>query len=205
MKTETWLGHQIRFVEKEPSDWWAVAKDVSDALDYDHTPHMMRLIDPEEKGVRKVDTLGGKQKLSIISEFGIYDAIFGSHKTEAKEFKHWVKQIIKQLRKSSGLAGFEVFRLLDKEEQRKQMSRLSQALRNPVRVDFIKANTIANKAVSTRHGYPKMVRKKDMLPEMLIDREPILQDVVDLMSAKERFSLDVSVSKAIYSKYGGIS
>lgn len=28
IKTEIWNGLQIRFVEKEPGDWWAVAADV---------------------------------------------------------------------------------------------------------------------------------------------------------------------------------
>ena len=32
MKVELWNGHAIRFVEKD-SAWWAVAKDVCDALD----------------------------------------------------------------------------------------------------------------------------------------------------------------------------
>ena len=33
-KTEVWNGHEIRFVEKEPGEWWAVAADVASALDY---------------------------------------------------------------------------------------------------------------------------------------------------------------------------
>lgn len=31
-KTENWEGHQIRFVEREPGDWWAVLSDVAGAL-----------------------------------------------------------------------------------------------------------------------------------------------------------------------------
>lgn len=34
IKIETWAGHQIRFVEKETGEWWAVAKDVALALEY---------------------------------------------------------------------------------------------------------------------------------------------------------------------------
>lgn len=41
-----------------------------------------------------------------------------------------------------------------------------------------------------------------MTPEMLKEREPILEDTVDLMKAKERFELnDLSVSKKIYQMY----
>ena len=42
------------------------------------------------------------------------------------------------------------------------MKRLKDNLVQPVRVDYIKVNTIANKAISTKYGHPKMVRKKDM-------------------------------------------
>ncbi|WP_052523814.1 hypothetical protein [Geobacillus kaustophilus] len=68
-------------------------------------------------------------------------------------------------------------------------------------MDYIKANTIANKAVSTKYGYPKMVKKSDMTPDMLIDRQQILEDTVNLMAVKEKFGLDISVSKNIYNKY----
>lgn len=145
-----------------------------------------------------MDTLGGKQELSIISEFGIYDATFGSHKKEAKEFKRWVFSVIKTLRQSTGLEGFQIFRMLDKEHQKETMSKLCKTLRKPVQVDFIKANIIANKAVSTRFGFPKMVKKAEMTPEMLIDRQELLESAVDLMGVKEKFQLNISVSDEVY-------
>jgi len=201
IRTESWLSHTIRFVERTPGDWWAVATDVAKALGYKHAPHMVRMIDDDEKDVRIVDTLGGKQKTTIISETGIYEAIFNSSRDEAKEFKRWVKSLLRSLRQSTGLEGFQVFRMLDKEHQREAMSKLSASLRQPKRIDFIKANTIADKAVSTRYGHPKMLKKGQMTPQMLVDRQPILEDTVAIMSVVDRFGLDVSVSQAIYSKY----
>lgn len=137
----------------------------------------------------------------LISEFGIYDTVFQSRKKEAVEFRHWVYSMLKELRKSTGLEGFEVFRMLDKEHQKDCMSILNQGLRNPVRVNFIKANTVANKAVSIKYGYPKMLKKNDMTPQMLVDREPILKDTVELMKTKDKFGIDISVSDTIYKKY----
>ena len=49
MKTELWNGYQIRFVEKG-GEWWAVATDVANALGYKHTPHMIRNLNPKDKG-----------------------------------------------------------------------------------------------------------------------------------------------------------
>ena len=200
IRTEEWNGHQIRFVwHKE--EWWSVAKDVAVALGYNHTPSMVRMLDDDEKGVHILHTIGGNQKMTIISETGIYEAIWNSRRPEAKEFKKWVKQTLKMLRQASGLEGFQVFRMLDKDHQKDAMQRLRDALEQPKRIDFIKANTIANKAVSNKYGYPKMVKKDEMTPNMLVDRQQILEDTVNLMVVKEKFGLDISISKTIYDKY----
>lgn len=109
--------------------------------------------------------------------------------------------MLSELRKATGLEGFEVFRMLDKEHQKEAMKTLRDNLRQPTRVDFIKANSITNKAISNRYGYPKMIKKKDMSPQMLADREPILEDTVELMGVKDKFNLDIGVSENIYKKY----
>lgn len=202
MKIEYWNGYQIRFIEIK-GEWFAVLKDVCDALGLRSKKAVERLEDEVlKRGVTVEDTSGRMQEMILIDEFGIYDTIFRSNKPEAKDFKRWVYGMLKDLRESTGLKGFEVFRMLDKEHQKEMMRELQSGLRHPVRVDFIKANTIANKAISNKHGLPKMVKKDEMTPEMLKEREPILEDTVDLMKAKERFELnDLSVSKKIYQMY----
>lgn len=202
MKIENWNGHQIRFIEIK-GEWFAVLKDVCDALGLFTWKVNQRLEDDLlKRGVMVEDTSGRMQEMILINEFGIYDTIFRSNKPEAKEFKRWVYGMLKGLRESTGLKGFEVFRMLDKEHQKQMMKELQRGLRHPVRIDFIKANTIANKAISNKHSLPKMIKKDEMTPEMLKEREPILEDTVDLMKAKERFELDdISVSEKIYQMY----
>lgn len=204
IRTENWLGHEIRFVETIPGEWWAVASDIAKALNYRHTPHMVRMIDSDEKNtVRFVDRnpSRGNPNTVVLSETGIYEAVFNSQRPEAKEFKKWVKQVLKDIRRSTGLEGFQIFRMLDKEHQKEAMQQLKASLRKPVRVDFIKANTIANKAVSTMYGHPKMIKKDQMTPDMLVSRQEVLDDTVSLMSVKEKFELDIPISNTIYSKY----
>jgi len=196
MKIENWNVYDIRFVEKD-GEWWAVLKDVCSALGLKTNRVRERL----EKGVVSNDTLetaGGPQKMLIVNEYGIYDTVFQSRKKEAKEFRHWVYGVIKELREAAGYKGFEVFALLDKEHQKEAMRKLRDGLKKPVKVDFIKANTIANKAVSLKYGYPKMIKKADMNPAMLADREGLLDDTVELMSVNEKHGLGLSVSKEIY-------
>ena len=199
MRIEEWNGYKIRFVEKD-GEWWAVLKDVCDALELKTWKVKQRL---EKDLLLKytLETNGGVQEMLIINEFGIYDTVFQSRKKEAVEFRYWVYEAIKSLRFAIGLEGFQVFRMLDKEHQKEAMAKLNCNLRNPVRVDFIKANTIANKAVSNKHGYSKMLKKGTMSPQMLVDREPILEDTVELISVNEKFGLGISVSKAVYQKY----
>lgn len=137
----------------------------------------------------------------IVNEYGIYETIFESRKKEAKDFKRWVFEMLKQLRQASGLEGFQIFRMLDKEHQREAMAKLKAGLQHPARVDFIKANTIANKAVSSIYGYPRMIKKGEMKPDMLVKRQQVLDDTVNLMSVVDKFGLNISVSRTIYSKY----
>ncbi|HGI4248245.1 TPA: Bro-N domain-containing protein [Streptococcus agalactiae] len=199
MRTETWNGYTIRFVEHQ-GEWWAVLADIAKALDLNPKFIKQRLGDEVVSNNHVADILGRQQEMLIVNEFGIYETIFSSRKKEAKTFKLWVFEIIKQLRQSTGLEGFQVFRMFDKEHQKKAMNRLVDGLQNATKKDLIKANTIANKAVSDLYGYPKMVSKNEMTENMLRDREPILDETVELIKVKEKYGLNFSVSEAIYNQ-----
>ncbi|HEO4983288.1 TPA: Bro-N domain-containing protein [Streptococcus agalactiae] len=199
MRTETWNGYDIRFVEHQ-GEWWAVLADICHALDLKPKRVKERLVDEVVSTDHVADSLGRQQEMLIVNEFGIYDTIFSSRKPEAKSFKFWVFETIKQLRQATGLEGFEVFRMLDKEHQKEAMARLTNSLDRVSKKDLIKANTIRNKAVSNKFGYSKMVKKSEMTPDMLVAREMILDDTVELMGIKEKFGLNISVSESIYNK-----
>lgn len=199
MRTETWNGYDIRFVEHQ-GEWWAVLADICPALDLKPKRVKERLVDEVVSTDHVADSLGRQQEMLIVNEFGIYDTIFSSRKPEAKSFKFWVFETIKQLRQATGLEGFEVFRMLDKEHQKEAMARLTNSLDRVSKKDLIKANTITNKAVSNKFGYSKMVKKSEMTPDMLVAREMILDDTVELMGIKEKFGLNISVSESIYNK-----
>jgi len=208
MKTELWDGHNIRFVNHK-GEWWAVAKDVCQALGLGSVTMALKRLDDDVCDLTSIEVTSDKKKsrnsqeVNIINEFGVYKLIMTSRKAEAREFERWVFNIIKTLRKSTGLEGFEIFRLLDKEKQKEAMANLNSGLKKPIRIDFIKANTIANKAVSNKHGYPKMLKKADMPPDMLVDRQEILDDTVGLMTYKDKFNLNLSVSDEVYKMANG--
>ncbi|QCT75805.1 Bro-N domain-containing protein [Macrococcoides canis] len=202
MKTEIWNGHSIRFIEVN-SEWWAVARDVTDALGLKQ--HSKALYGLQKDGVttsKVIDNMGRTQIVNVINEINIYNLVFKSRKPEAEAFKQWIFEVIKELRHNNGLEGFQVFRMLDKQHQKEAMKRLYEALRSEdkeaVKLNMIKANSITNKAISIMYGLPKMISKEDMTPEMLSDRQRILDDVVNLMKMNERYNLDLSISEKIY-------
>lgn len=202
-KLEQWNGHSIRFVEHN-SEWWAVLADIAKALDLKPKYVKERLSDEVVLTDHVLDSLGRQQEMLIVNEFGIYETIFSSRKPEAKAFKVWVFEIIKQLRQQSGLEGFQAFRMLDKQHQKNAMTLLSNGFQEVNKEakpkDMMKANTIANKAISNKYGYPKMVKKSEMTEPMLRDREQVLDETVELMLVKERYGLNFSVANTIYNK-----
>lgn len=202
MKTETWLGHKIRFVEKD-GEWWAVAVDVAKALGYSKPENAIKRhcrCTPLQ-GIPHPQNPNKALEVNIIPETDTYRLAFRSERPEAEAFQDWICDTIRHLRQSIGLEGFQVFRMMDKDHQKEAMAKLKAGLAKPVRVDFIKANTIANKAVSTKHGYPKMIKKGEMTPDMLLERQQVLEDTVSLMGAVDRFRLDLSVAQTVYQKY----
>jgi len=54
--------------------------------------------DETEKVLRSVNTLGGVQDVTFLTEKGLYQVLFMSRKPIAKKFKNWVCDIIKEIR-----------------------------------------------------------------------------------------------------------
>ena len=50
-------------------------------------------------------------------------------------------------------------------------------------------------------GFSKMVKKGDMTVEMLEQREPILNETVELMAVEDKYKLGISESDNIYKRH----
>lgn len=210
LRVESWQGHLIRFVDQS-GEWEAVAKDVTDALGYRDPNMALRKMPVKYRGAYRVRITSDKakapssQEMLTLKEQGIYRLIMRSNKPAAEAFQDWVFDVLKQLRQGAGLEGFQAFRLLDVQHQKAIMGQLNASLKDPRPADFMKANTIADKAVSNMYGHPKMVKKNAMTPAMLQSRQPVLADTVELMSVKDRFGLNISISAAVYKKYADLA
>lgn len=86
-------------INNEP---WFVGKDVTEALGFVNSRDAIAThVFLEDKGVEIIDTLGGKQTMTIINESGLYALVFGSRLESAKRFKHWVtSEVLPSIRKT---------------------------------------------------------------------------------------------------------
>lgn len=79
---------------------WFVAADVCKALELGNPSMTVERLDDDEKGISTIDTLGGKQRMAIINEPGLYSLVITSRKPEAKAFKRWIThEVIPSIRK----------------------------------------------------------------------------------------------------------
>lgn len=85
----TYGDSSLRVVEIDSQPWF-VAKDVCGILGLANMRSSLAALDEDEKGVHTMDTLGGNQEMTVISEPGLYSLILRSRKPEAKTFKRWV-------------------------------------------------------------------------------------------------------------------
>lgn len=89
---------------------WFVLKDVCDVLGLSTPARVAERLDSDEVSqAHLIDSMGRSQKMTIISESGLYNVILRSDKPEAKPFRKWVTAVVlPSIRKNGGyIAGQE--------------------------------------------------------------------------------------------------
>jgi prophage antirepressor-like protein len=103
------LFGSLTTVKNEAGDIFFITKQVADILDYEDSNRLIRRLEEDEiirlsheeadailSGVEKINSRG----LTLLTESGLYSAILGSKKTEAKVFKRWVtSEVLPDIRK----------------------------------------------------------------------------------------------------------
>ena len=90
-------GQDVRIITINGEPWF-VGKDVADILEYSDTQAMTRRLVDEDFMTDKLS--GMNMKSTLINESGLYTAILGSKKTEAKRFKRWItSEVLPTIRK----------------------------------------------------------------------------------------------------------
>ena len=87
----------MQLINAEP---WFVAKDICEVLGIEKYRDAVSRLDEDERESVLVDTLGGMQRMSAVSESGLYSLIFQSRKPEARKFRKWVTgEVLPSIRK----------------------------------------------------------------------------------------------------------
>lgn len=139
IRTENWQGYNIRFVEQD-GEWWAILKDICDALRL-RTKDVSQRLDPElmirvkidqysipgynvlsntriEDGLNDINSRGAKSFWMLaVNEIGIYEALYASRRLEARKFRRWSASVMQKLRSKVGLQQYEVMKMTDPEIQ----------------------------------------------------------------------------------------
>lgn len=110
------LGIRVIVIDGEP---WFIAADVCLALGLDATA--IRKLDDDEKGLHLMQTLGGRQKVAIVSESGMYTLVLRCRDavrlgSTPHRFRKWVTaKVLPSIRKTGGygsLPAIDVERLM---------------------------------------------------------------------------------------------
>jgi len=97
----TFENHTIRTITKDDGEPWFVAADVCEVLGIKDASDAVERLDEDEKGKVSNGTLGGKQEMLAVNEFGLYNLIRGSRKPAAKRFNRWVNhEVLPSIRKT---------------------------------------------------------------------------------------------------------
>lgn len=107
MATFQFEGHGIRMVPRDGQPWF-VAADVCGVLELD--PTSIRKLDDDEKGLHSMQTLGGQQSVTVVSESGMYALVLRCRDamtpgTVPHRFRKWVtSEVLPSIRATGGYA-----------------------------------------------------------------------------------------------------
>lgn len=146
IKVENWNGYDIRFIEID-GEWWAILKDICDALglrvakiserldsdmlervavegSYNRPNKYKKNSEVPSKDVsnsdhpsKGVSNSSHTYYMLAVNEIGIYEALFASRKLEARKFRRWSAGVMQKLRRNVGLEGYEVMRMTEPDIQ----------------------------------------------------------------------------------------
>jgi prophage antirepressor-like protein len=83
---------------REGEEFFFIVAEVCKAIEHTKPTMFVTTIPVEEKGVKRVYTLGGEQNTLCITEKGLYMALMRSNKPKAKPFQEYVANLLHELR-----------------------------------------------------------------------------------------------------------
>ncbi|WP_280474788.1 BRO-N domain-containing protein [Nocardia asiatica] len=99
----TYEGSEVVRTLVIDGDPWFVLSDLCRVLDIANGRNVAARLADDQKGVRLVDTPGGRQQMTIVNESGMYEVVIRSDKPEAVAFRRWITgEVLPTIRKTGG-------------------------------------------------------------------------------------------------------
>lgn len=100
--TRVFEGHNVRIVGNQDNPLF-VLSDVCKILEIGNPSDVKNRLDQDVVSIETLETVGGRQKMTVINEDGLYDVIIDSRKPEAKRFRKWITgEVLPAIRQDGG-------------------------------------------------------------------------------------------------------
>lgn len=96
-------GREVRVIQGDDGEPRWVAADVAKVLGYRDATQVTRFVRDRHKGTEKLCTPGGDQRMTVLTEAGLYAAIMKSRAPLAADFQDWVTdEVLPAIRRHGG-------------------------------------------------------------------------------------------------------
>lgn len=104
--------NQVRVIQDDNGEPLFVAKDVAQALGYNWQVALVKHVPDEWKGVIRSNTPSGEQRLTVLTEQGLYFFTARSDKPKALPFQKWLAgDVLPSIRKTGGYQSQPAFQV----------------------------------------------------------------------------------------------
>ena len=194
-KTENQFAHEVfgalTTITNTDGDVFFISNEVSEILDYSANKKLLERLEDDEKIAlnhsESVALLSGydinSRGIQLLTESGLYSAILGSKKKEAKEFKRWVINVVlPEIRRTGGFNLIPDFSdpykaALAWAEQYKQKQLLEEKVKSQKpKVEYYDTLIERGSDISFRDTAKEIgIGEREMI-QMLIDKNYIFRD-----------------------------
>lgn len=155
------LGKEINFYGSIENPYFLPAE-MAKWLDVKNHRQMIKSADlsDEQKGVYLIDSLGGEQETTMITEDGLYDVLMLSRKPLAKPLKKGIKEYLKQIRLTGGV--------IESDREAEFVDKYFPSFTEETKLSMVQ----------------DLRRKNEEYKKQIADLEPKAQAYLDLMTAQ---------------------
>lgn len=188
---------EVPMIVDQHNNPWFQANRVGDVLGLGNIHSSLASLEDYEKVLRFMDTLGGKQQTTFISESALYKLIFKSRKPEAKAFQKWVvEDILPTIRRTGA---YSTHSILESKQERIQLLKDASELLVSIQMLDERSRTMIHSEVLNLMT-PTIEGSSSQTSECSVSKRVLDRHGVQLSSERHR-ALLISIGRACAREY----